>query len=71
MPRIESPNWDENSDVCEIHGIMGLPCTLCLAERQEDIGVRLTAEDLEALDSVGVPDLFRDDMDWLIERIIA
>ena len=71
MPRITSPYWNEKLGICEKHFVSQIPCQQCLAKHDEDIGVRLTMDDLEQLDAVGARELFREDLDWLVERIIA
>ena len=59
MAHIDSPHWQDG--FCAKHGFPSVPCPQCISERDEDIEVLLTPEDLDILDwdeTLTVLDLF-------------
>ena len=75
MPIINSPYWDPGTGVCSKHREMAAPeCRQCLEEQDPDVYVRITDNDIVALDwgepEATIRDLLPEEhADWLIGRI--
>ncbi|MES2749330.1 MAG: hypothetical protein V4606_02975 [Patescibacteria group bacterium] len=73
MPNLYHPEWDEQVGSCGKHGIPMTPCPQCLAEKDPDIQVVLTAADRTQLDwdlSFKISSMFPTEQAWLAERVI-
>ncbi len=70
MPKLNSPNWNENLGVCTKHMLPELPCRQCMAERDPDITIRLDEIEMNDPELV-VRDLFPpgENGDWQFERV--
>lgn len=74
MPNLSSPDWNEESGVCVKHGIPMTPCPKCLAEKDPNVEVFLTREDVAMLDcdpDMTPEGLFPVEEEWLAERIVG
>jgi hypothetical protein len=73
MPRLDSPEWNLGTGVCEKHGIPQIPCPQCLATQDVDISVYLTPEDVQIMEmdaSVQSKDLLPTGQEWLLSRVV-
>lgn len=43
MPTITSKRWNEKLGVCEKHSLPEIPCSQCIAGKDEDLEVRFNA----------------------------
>ena len=50
----KSKMWDEDHNLCTVHGDQVMPCQLCLSEKEKNVQVVLEQDELDFLEEVSL-----------------